>query len=684
MDTTDQTKGGKRSPRDASVWLAKLKAYKTDFEAWLKRCDTVDKLYSRRERSDTADREYALFWANIEVLKPAAYARPPVPVVAPRFKDGNPLAREASEVLERCCIVNMEHADVDGLMRRVRDDFLLYSRGTAWVRMAGEAVEYDYVAPADFAHGKAKVWRDVPWVARRSWITRKQGVERFGEGFRDVPIKPRDEDRKTADKDDKAPVWEIWCKDSGAVYWVAEDHKDMLDEQPPLFDLRGFFPCPQPAFGTIDPKNLTPIPEFVQYKDQVEEINEYTARIAALSEALRMKGFYAAGAGEISDAIEAAMKSRDDRAILVPISSFGALGGAALKDQIVWLPVVDVINLVRGLVELRRVVIEDVYQITGISDIVRGQSDASETLGAQQLKSQWGSMRIRERQQELARFARDLVRITAEIMAEQFDVATLLAMAQRPLPTAGQKAQAQAIADQAQANQQPLPPELTRLLKQPSIEEIDFFLKDDRARGFIIEVETDSTIQPDEDAEKQRRIEFTTAVGGIFQQAAPLVMQAPMLGPFMVEVLKFAASGFRAGRPLEQAIDELGEQLRGMAEKAAQPQEPQPDPAIELKQAELALKEREMGAKLQFEQQRHEQAMAFDQQKHQAEMAARQDDRAFERQRQAMDREAEAAKIDELKAMMTEAVAVITQAADRLTAAAQMNAAEEMGVRENA
>jgi hypothetical protein len=142
------------------------------------------------------------------------------------------------------------------------------------------------------------------------------------------------------------------------------------------------------------------------------------------------------------------------------------------------------------------------------------------------------------------------------------------------------------------------------------------FLRNDRLRGFVIEIETDSTIQPDEDAEKQRRIEFVTSVGGLFQQAAPLVMQAPMLGKFVVEVMKFAAGGFRAGRPLEAALDELSEQIEGMAEQAMQPKEPPPDPAVELKKAELDLKKQEASERLQNEERRHVERMEADERRH--------------------------------------------------------------------
>lgn len=591
-----------KGPTPAGPWLDRIKEYQVAFQKWADQCKNLDKLYSRKERSDAADREYAIFWANIEVLKPAVYARPPVPVVAPRFKDNNAVALAASEMLERASVVNFEQQDINGVMQEVRNDFLMYARGTAWARLANingtEAVAYDHVAACDFAHEMLRSWRIVGWVARRAWLTRAEGEKRFGGKFESVPLKKQDENAAVPQKTDKAAVWEIWDKASGCVYWVAEDHPDVLDKQEAFLSLAGFFPCPPPAYGTLIPGGLIPVPEILQYKDQIEEINEYTARIAALSQSLRMKGFYAAGQGDISEAIETAIKSIDDRATMIPISSMAALGPGGFKDSIVWFPVGEVIELIRSLVELRRVVIEDVYQITGISDIVRGSTDAGETATAQQIKSQWGSLRIRERQGELIRFARDLARITAEIMAENFSAQTLAAMSQTDLPTQAQKQQAQTAVQQAQAmarqaeaaaqqgQQIPPPPEppkeVLAALKKPSLEEVVAFLKNDKARGFTIEIETDSTIQPDEDAEKQRRVEFVTAVGGLFQQAAPIVMQAPQLGPFMGAVLKFAADGFRAGRPLGSAIDQLTEMLDGMAERASQPQEPDPAMQIEL------------------------------------------------------------------------------------------------------
>jgi hypothetical protein len=245
--------------------------------------------------------------------------------------------------------------------------------------------------------------------------------------------------RKDGDGDDdgvkKAGVWEIWCKSENKVVWVTEGVDVTLDEGKPHLELEDFFPCPRPAYATVQRRSLIPVPDMLFYKDQLEEINELTARIGALSDALQVRGFYPAGAGELGDAIETAIKSTVGNQVLIPISNWSLLGGASAKDTIVWLPIDQVATTIVQLVELRKQLIADVYEITGLSDIMRGATEASETATAQQLKSQYGSVRIKDRQNELARFARDLVRISAEIMSENFTSKTMLDMSQLDIET---------------------------------------------------------------------------------------------------------------------------------------------------------------------------------------------------------------------------------------------------------
>lgn len=605
-------------PKSARAWLALIKRGEKVFETWQKKSDGIDKAYANLEKlaNVVRDREFQIFWANIQVIAPSIYSRPPVPVVVPAFRDQRPVPRMASEMLERCAVTTFRIEDIDSVMRLLRDDMVRIGRGTPWLRYStedgGECVCIDHVDRKDFLHDPARKWKEVDWVAKRSWLTKTQARKRFvktsGDEYKNAAYAVRKDDDEEGDGQLKAGFWELWSKSANKVVWIAVGCEKLLDEGKPHLDLEGFFPCPRPAFSTVQPGTLIPVPDMVFYKDQLEEINEITARIAALTQALRLKGFYPAGASEIGDAIEAAIKTKTDNAVLVPISNWAALSGVAAKDMIVWLPIDMVAETITGLIALRKQLIDDVYQITGLSDIMRGDTDANETLGAQQLKSQYGSIRVHDRQAELVRIARDITVISAEIMAENFSGQTLLDMSQMEVPSKAEVAKQVAplekqlkqlaheveeaksdpeiqqlakqkpdVAKQAvaavQQKIQALTGQIQELAQTVTIEAIVKFLRDNRMRPFTLDIETDSTIAPDEAAQQARASQFVKEVGGYLQTAVPLVEQVPQIAPVVSGFLKFVASQFRVGREIEGTIDKFAD---SMTELAGQPKGPTP------------------------------------------------------------------------------------------------------------
>ncbi|MBO9441385.1 hypothetical protein J7363_04725 [Phaeobacter italicus] len=588
-----------QEPSASKPWLDAIEEAEKAFNVWNEKCDRIDELYANLSKMADArgDRQFQIFWSNVEIMRPSVYQRAPQPVVMPRHSDTGEIPRKASELVERALEYDVEADDLHETLLLVRDDLCLSGRGVPWVLDDARCIHVDR---RDFLHEPARKWKEVSWVARRAYVGRDEGVKRFGETFLDAKREEigndRGDDYQSTGR--KAQVWEIWSKTSGTVVWVTEGVDTVLDEQPPLFDVKGFFPCPKPAYATVERGTLKPIPDFVYYRDQVDEINELTARISGLAESLRLKGFIAAGASEVADAVETAMKQTDNKAILIPVSSAAAMGGKALRDAIVWLPVSEVAGVIQACIELRKQLIDDVYEITGLSDIMRGVTQAQETLGAQNLKAQFGSVRVREKQSEMVRVALDVLRIKAEIMAEKFGIGELMQMAGMQLPTALQVEQMMA---QAQQSGQQLPQTVT-------VEQVAALLTDQRTRPFAMEVETDSTIAPNEAAEKQSRTEFLTAVGGFISQAAPLIQSQPEAAPFMGEMLRFGAGAFRAGRDLGGEIDQFVETVK---QKAAQGQGQQPSPEqikaqgeaqklqadMQVKQTELALKERELALK---------------------------------------------------------------------------------------
>lgn len=650
-DATDQNEDPYADMRNSKPWLQEIKESEKYFQSYQDKCDNIDKLYADLAKMGkaSAEREMQIFWANLEVLKPAIYSRPPVPVVTARFKDRKPIIRHASEILERSLASSFDQEDINETMIGLRDDLAIAARGVPWLRLeddeeAGQKVCYDHVDRKDFLHGVARKWKEVPWVSKTVYMTRERMRARFEPVSGGLWMSAAFEECKKEGEDyaaeKKAKVYEIWHKSKGVVVWVSPGVDEVLDIREPFLKLHGFFPCPRPVYGTVERGSLRPVPDFVYYKDQVEEINELTARISSLSESLRLKGFYPGGNEDLSDTVERVMKDQGNRAILVPVSNMAALGGGSLRDSIVWLPVSEVATVIASLVELRKQLIDDVYQITGISDIMRGSTDANETLGAQQLKSQYGSIRIRDRQAELIRVARDMTRMAAEIMAENFDQETLMAYSQYDeVPTQQQvmqqvmglqrqlqqvqiplmqaandpvkvaKAQANPqIAEQAfqqvEQQKQQIQQQIQQAQQQITFEQVVEFIASERTRPFTLEIETDSTIQPDEDAQKQRTTEFLGAMTTALSQLAPMVQQQPQSAEFAGEVLKFALAPFRAGRSLEQAVDGFVDQMKQVA---SQPKE---DPQAKAAEAEMQMKMAELQIKQADSQSRQVEAQA--------------------------------------------------------------------------
>ncbi|MBY2993773.1 hypothetical protein HF263_03945 [Rhizobium leguminosarum] len=640
-------------------WQQELERGQRYFKSWIDRCTKIEKIYLQQaDQANATKRRFPMLWANISVLQPAVYARVPQPVVERRFKDSQPVARMASELVERNLAFTADDADLDSLMRAVRDDFLLCARGTVWLRyeadfepldigvepsnvpaldmqgddggptpeqITDERVCIDYVHWSDFLHSPARRWKDVTWVARRVPMTDEEFDKRFPEGRASLAANGAGSNHGTnqterAQNEGKTYVWEIWCKSENYTVWIAEGSPVALEVSEPPLKLTRFFPCPRPAFGTLSTSSLIPVPDYVYYQQQCDEIDMLTKRVNKLTDQLRLKIFYPSGDGSVSPAIEKAMRPENDT-VMVPIPEWAAFTDKGGSNAIVTLPIDEVQKVIVACIEVRKQLVEDVYQITGISDIVRGDTQASETATAQRIKSQWGSIRIRDRQAELARFARDIVNLAGEIICDQFQPETLMLVSGIQLPTAAQKQQVQMQMQQQQMAQQQaamraqqmgqpapppqppqLPPEMQKMMEQPTIDEVVQLLRNDSVRGFRIDIETDSTIEPDEDAEKQRRMEFVQMVGGFMQQAGAIAQQTPMLVPVMVETLLFAARGFRAGRQLENTLEQVGAQLSQSATAPKPPPEPTPEQMINLKTAQVKAGAEEKKAQLSVAQ----------------------------------------------------------------------------------
>ena len=619
-DPIPSTPGAKLAQR----WIAELDTSEKWMTSWRKRGkEIVSRYKDERPNRQLNERKFAILWSNIQTLGPAVYARTPQAVVMRRYKDQDPVGRSTSEVLERASNFSLDVYDFDERIKLARDDYLLVGRGQVWVRyeptfepvktpvrmadgsddepvfvddageryeeaeeengqhyieehrLAYEEVLCDHVAWDDFGTNPARTWAEVTYVWRRVAMTRAELEERFGEKGAQVPLDFKPEDDRDGKEGKKALIYEIWDKPSRKRIHISKSWpQDVLEAVDDPLNLRDFFPCPRPLMATCAPDSSLPIADYIYYQDQAEEINELTMKIGRLTDALRMVGFYS---GEHKTQLDNAF-SPNNQSTLIPVADWQSLkeGGGA-KGIIEWVPIDMVVATIQSCFEARRQILEDVYQITGISDIIRGASDPNETATAQGIKAQWGSLRVRDRQKELARFARDVIRIKAEIISEKFSPETLKAMTGVQLPTRQEQQQAMMQAQQAQATGQPPPPELQHLLNAPTWEDVTELLHNDAMRTFRVDIETDSTIEPNEQEEKQARVEFVQVLGGVLQEALPAVQAAPPLGKLVAESVKFLVRGFRVGREMEDTIDQVVDEIGQMPAPTPE-QQPAPEP----------------------------------------------------------------------------------------------------------
>lgn len=616
-----------------AFWLRHIEDYEKKASKWHNRANKIIDKYTD-EKEHRATSEYNILWSNVQTLLPALFDRAPTPNIERRFNKSDVVGKEASTMLERSTSYFIDTDDFSDKVRQAVLDRLLVGRGNVWARYSPtieavqpefnaaatqisddveervkyEDVVFDFVAWDDFGHTIARTWQEVRAVWRRVFMDRADLEARFPEIGNKIPLNAKADGSDSEAEKDRAEIYEIWDKKKKRVLWLCKEHDEILDEKDDPLKLKDFFPCPKPLYATISNKSLIPTPDYVIYQDQARELDTLTGRINLLLEAVRVAGVYDASAAGVAELVSGGSSNK-----LIPIDQYAILGEkGGLKGIIEYLPIEQIVNVIQRLYEARERLKSDLYEITGMSDIIRGASNPNETATAQQLKGQYASMRLGDMQKDVARFCRDLVRITAEIVAGLFSIETIAKISSSDLPT--QQDKAMLMIQAQQTGQQPD----ADAMQKPTLEDVDALLKDDAARCFRISIETDSTIKVDQEAEKQARTEFLTAAGGFIQQAAQI--QVPELQPLLMDMLLFGIRGFKAAREIESSFEEAQQKLEDKANQPPQP--PQPDPALELDKARLQSEEKLKGAELQLKAQE----LGMRQQEQQAALALKQID----------------------------------------------------------
>ena len=294
------------------------------------------------------------------------------------------------------------------------------------------------------------------------------------------------------------------------------------------------------------------------------ELDEITARISVLVRALQVRGIYDTSMEGLGSLLTDT--GEDNR--MFPVSNLaaylgkGSAGGHTLQNVVQFLPIDMIATVLIGLYDARDRVKQTLFEVSGLSDILRGHVDSRVKLGQSRLKGQFASQRLDQRRRAIERAARNVIRLKAEIIAEQFDPTTLRELSGFDhLPE---------IVRLAQGGEPGTPDRIFGAVAQ--------LLRNDKLRGFRIDIETDSTVALDDQEQKEARVEFLGAAGTFLEKTLPVVQAVPMIAPLMGEMLLFAVRGFRAGRTFESAFEDAVEKIK---QASQQPTEPQPDPEAE-------------------------------------------------------------------------------------------------------
>ena len=525
-----------------------------------------------------------LFHANVTTQLAMMYGRIPQTDVARRWADPNDdIARVASALLQRLLNLTIQapgSTDSD-LLRACLQDRLLPGLGVARVRysfekevteervqmtdpetgvtsigmqqnetVVDEKAPLVYVHWRDFLWGYGRIWADVTWVGFKTYLTKEEFIERFGDKkveyvtFNKIPIGTKEEEYAD-DKDQpwmKTEVIEIWDKESRQVYWYHQDCPDYLDVRDDPLGLKGFFPCPEPMSANCTTTLYLPRSDFKIAQDLYNSIDLLQTRISIITRAVKVVGLYDASNGDIKRMLQ---EGTDND--LIPVDNWAMFAEKqGLKGQIDWLPLSDIVEALAKLQELRSEQIQLLYEVTGMSDILRGSSDQYAGVGQEQLKAKFASVRIQHLQDDFARFASDLMQIRAEIICNHFEPESIY-----------EQASAMYMMDSFEVVQQAI-----QLLKG---NEMNWMWQ--------ISIKPESIAMVDYAQLKAERVEYLTAIGTFVNAVEAIGAKEPEMLPFLMELMRWGLAGFKGSQQIEGILDHGIDQVK---QRLANPQPQQP------------------------------------------------------------------------------------------------------------
>lgn len=421
-----------------------------------------------------------------------------------------------------------------------------------------KAVMYDEILHTP----EAKSWHDITEIGYKFCLSKEAALKRFPdlEG-RDVQWKlgkyAGSEDDESGESETETTEkyvegWEIYCKETKQVYWVAPScyPHGLLDIKPDEWELRGFFPSPKFVIGSCPAKHLYPTPPFVHLSSTIKQLHVLYARIFDLIDGIKRRALVDGSCPELLRAFDE-LENQE----FITVENLGGLvekaGGVA---NLVWyLPVQELVQAIAELKELDAFFNEKFDLHFGIPDILRGVSDPLTTASAEQIASGAAHDRFRWIKAQLTKLGSDALEMMVDLMLKVYSPQKIARICR-----------VQYMSPQEQA----LFPEALAILQN------------DQERLIRVQIETDSMSFQNEQLEnKNRNAVVQTVVGGLKEISGMLANGQPQFAAVAMHGTLHALDGLSGGGEFIEEIKSYSSQL---IDQAMNPPEQEPPPDYEM------------------------------------------------------------------------------------------------------
>ncbi len=643
-------------------------------------------------RSDEQTR-FPLYWSIVKTIQPAIYSRTPVGVAEKAFDTASdPVARLAAICVERLAKNLMERSPFDRVMYSVRDAYIHGEKTTCRIIFEGnittETKRKNYTAIqvpgpdgqpipqyideggvpfqgteilqdeqgffieeqvetlkgvkcepvplhyCDYIHTpNARHWEEVDWIRFKTPMRKKECIARFGEEIAAKLKYTSLKDEKAENKRENevevptlyAFIGETWDKQTKQVYWDCEGYEEdfiQIEEQDP-WELVNFFPCPPFMLGTCGPDDMYPVPAYIQIRPMTEQLHAVADRLRRLIRAYKTIGVFDDNVPELR-----ALQNLDDEGVFLAVGKFRELIGDGGLDKLVkFFPIREIAEAIYNVVQSVTFFEQKVNELFGVPDILRGISDPRETAAAQQQKGKFISLAFSATQREFQRLCRDTIEMMVDLALKKFPDRILQDIMGYTF----------------------MKPEEQQLF--PAALEL---IRDDQQRIIRINIETDSTITMNQNAEIENRNYLAKTLLDGIGAVAKASAENPALLPPIMETVLFVIRGIKDGKQIEET-------LKQSLQQAMQPQQEQ-GPDIEAQKLQLEAQ------KLQQQQAMQQQDLQFKAQELQLRAAEQQSAQALEAEKLRLEAQKlmQDGQVEALHANLQERLASSQQAMDRM------------------